>query len=305
MSHSGTYTKQSHPGPSYKEESTPMTSTVSVEELFGDLIEKLENHPNEKIRQLEFLLYLFMERQSCYVNCNNLYKFDPAKLGAIFMGIASHTSLPNTIVVVKNGANDSPFEKFDLHIHITTSTETPSKINVKNIGNPINSGGSSGAGPSSGFESYNLTSDRQPRLRPVLLVKNLKTKLSEDPKESTKSKSDEPKEFQRTKVSDEIKDLYVINFDEWFYNPMDHVTQPVFRVLNDKSVEVLKKKYNVKESGIPKMDCILKDGEKKDSDKDYKGDIIGRFMGFRTGEIVEIQRKTLMNGIQTYYRIAK
>jgi DNA-directed RNA polymerase subunit H (RpoH/RPB5) len=276
-------------------------------DTFQKLIEKIQNHENEKVRQLEFLLYMFIERKISYVNCNDLYDFDSDKLAKLFNSIVHPSApLPPIVTIVLNGPTESPFKKFDIHIHISLTGETPGKIPLKNIGNPITHGNSSSsaAGSSSGFES-NPVADRQARSRPVLLVKNVKTKLAEDPRESAKAKSDEPKEsiYIRTKVSDEIKDLFVISFDEWFYNPMDHESQPTFRVLSDKTFVL--KKYNVKESGIPKMDCILKDGEKKDSDKDYKGDIVGRFLGFRSGEIIEIQRKTQMNGTQTYYRIAK
>jgi DNA-directed RNA polymerase subunit H (RpoH/RPB5) len=287
-------------------------TTMNLSDKFEDLITKIQDHRNEKIRHLEFLLYLFIERQKCYGNCNDLYNFDPEAINTLFLEIVNQETLPPVIQIVKNGPGESPFERFDLHIHISTQIDTPStKIFVKNIGNPLNTGNSSNAGASnasSGFEYHNQNasaSERTQRQRPVLLIKNLKTKLSEDPRESGKAKSDDPKEYYRNKVSDEIKNLYVINFDEWFYNPMDHVNQPIFRVLSDANKSAILKKYNVKESGIPKMDCILKDGEKKDSDKDYKGDIVGRFLGFRTGEIVEIHRNTQMNGIQTYYRIAK
>ncbi len=279
-------------------------SFMNLSENFEDLIEKIQEHGNDKIRHLEFLLYLLIERKKCYVD---LYNFNPESLKSLFLEIVSQETLPGVIQIVKNGPGESPFDKFDLHMHISTQLDTPStKIFVKNIGNPINTGNSGGVSTnaSSGFEYANQNAATQ-RQRPVLLIKNLKTKLSEDPRESGKAKSDDPKEYFRNKVSDEIPKLYVINFDEWFYNPMDHVNQPIFRVLSDAEKMVVLKKYNVKESGIPKMDCILKDGEKKDSDKDYKGDIVGRFLGFRTGEIVEIHRKTQMNGIQTYYRIAK
>jgi DNA-directed RNA polymerase subunit H (RpoH/RPB5) len=103
------------------------------------------------------------------------------------------------------------------------------------------------------------------------------------------------------------KKLYIINLDEWFYNPLSHVHQPNFYVLDSEKKSKLLEKYNIKESQIPKMDCGSRELDRKETgaDKEPKGDIVGRYLGFLPSEIILIQKKTLMNGQQDYYRIVK
>lgn len=125
---------------------------------------------------------------------------------------------------------------------------------------------------------------KQARDKPTLIIKNHKKKINQIEKK-----------------------VYVINLDEWSYNPLFHVHQPNFYVLDAAKKSALLEKYNIKESQIPKMDCGSRELDKKDSgpDKEPKGDIVGRFLGFAPGEIILIEKKTFMNGQQDYFRIVK
>lgn len=87
----------------------------------------------------------------------------------------------------------------------------------------------------------------------------------------------------------------VLNLDEWEYNPCNHIYQPQYMVLNDVEKKTLLNVYNIKESQIPKMDLTNKELYDK----------TGKFLGFMTGDIIRIRRKTWTNGFQDYFRIVK
>lgn len=87
----------------------------------------------------------------------------------------------------------------------------------------------------------------------------------------------------------------VLNLDEWDYNPCNHIYQPQYMVLNDAEKKSLLHVYNIKESQIPKMDLTNKELYDK----------TGKFLGFMTGDIIRIRRKTWTNGFQDYFRIVK
>lgn len=97
--------------------------------------------------------------------------------------------------------------------------------------------------------------------------------------------------FSSKKYESEHKnDIYVINMDEWSYNPLEHVYQPLYRVLTDEQKKKLLESFDIKESNIPKID--LKDK-------------MARYFDLSVGEVLEIERNTIMNGEQKYYRIVK
>lgn len=94
----------------------------------------------------------------------------------------------------------------------------------------------------------------------------------------------------------ESSDNYIVlNLDEWEYNPCNHIYQPQYMVLNDAEKKTLLNVYNIKESQIPKMDLTNKELYDK----------TGKFLGFMTGDIIRIRRKTWTNGFQDYFRIVK
>lgn len=101
---------------------------------------------------------------------------------------------------------------------------------------------------------------------------------------------------------DERDNYRFINLEEWFYNPMNHVSQPKFFVLDAEKKDALLKHFNIEKNQIPKMDCTSREDGKKEGERDIKGDVVGRYLGFNSGDIVEIQRVTKMNGVQSYYR---
>lgn len=84
--------------------------------------------------------------------------------------------------------------------------------------------------------------------------------------------------------------IFVINIDEWYYNPYRHFKQPRFMyVPKEKKLELIER-YDVKESGLPKMDIK---------------DKIARYFDFLPGDMVEILRTTEMSGIQVCYRVVR
>lgn len=98
-----------------------------------------------------------------------------------------------------------------------------------------------------------------------------------------------------SKKLESSENFIVLNLDEWDYNPCNHVFQPSYLVLNDNEKKLLLTQYNIKESQIPKMDLTNKELYDK----------TGKFLGFMTGDIIKITRKTWTNGFQDYFRLVK
>jgi DNA-directed RNA polymerase subunit H (RpoH/RPB5) len=98
-----------------------------------------------------------------------------------------------------------------------------------------------------------------------------------------------------TKKLESSENFIVLNLDEWEYNPCNHVSQPTYFVLNDNEKKTLLSQYNIKESQIPKIDTTNKELYDK----------TGKFLGFMSGDIVKITRKTWTNGFQDYFRLVK
>lgn len=170
----------------------------------------------------------------------------------------------------------SPFNNFDLVFDFVIDASTIGKSGSQNASTKITN------------TNYHLKlSSPLNNERKIIFVKNQKRK------------------FDNLLESVQRQYYKVINLDEWFYNPMNHDTQPNIQVLDKVGKEELLKKYNIKDSQLPKMDCSIREGEKKDGDRDIKGDVLGRYLGLSTGDVVEIKRKTQMNGIQVCYRIVK
>jgi DNA-directed RNA polymerase subunit H (RpoH/RPB5) len=84
--------------------------------------------------------------------------------------------------------------------------------------------------------------------------------------------------------------IEIINMDEWFYNPMDHIHQPTFSILTSEEKSTLFRMYQIKESNLPKIDSK---------------DRVSKYYGAKIGDIFKIERNTEMNGTQLYYRIVK
>lgn len=170
----------------------------------------------------------------------------------------------------------SPFSNFDLVFDFVVDSATIGKSGSQNATTKIVN--------TNYHTKLNSSSSMDRR---IIFVKNLKRK------------------FDNLLESVQRQYYKIINLDEWFYNPINHVNQPDIQVLDKDAKEVLLKIYNIKDSQLPKMDCSIREGEKKDGDRDIKGDVLGRYLGLSTGEVIEIKRKTQMNGIQVCYRIVK
>lgn len=84
--------------------------------------------------------------------------------------------------------------------------------------------------------------------------------------------------------------MVVYYMDDILYNPLDHECQANYLVVCDSRKQALLERYNIKETNIPRMDL---------------NDIVSVYLGFQSNYVIEIEKKTKMNGNQKYYRIVK
>lgn len=80
----------------------------------------------------------------------------------------------------------------------------------------------------------------------------------------------------------------VFYIKELLYNPLHHTLVPKFRILTTEEISRIKNKYHVQRlNQFP----IIK-----------KHDAVGKFIGIRIGDVVEITNKSRNGGVNIYYR---
>ena len=271
--------------------------------------EALENYPGREIETKVFhlcnLLDIFDARRQAYsYHRNNNYNYDPdLMLNFLVFLLKYQGPLPLLFTVVDNVATG--------HQSQVGNVATGHQSQVGNVATGHQSQSQNQQFPSP-FYYYDIVFDfymspietTAPKTSSKGAAALASALANANPNTGTSGRHTiyvRKRDKKKSKM-DERDNYRFINLEEWFYNPMNHVSQPKFFVLDAEKKDALLKHFNIEKNQIPKMDCTSKEDGKKEGERDIKGDVVGRYLGFNSGDIVEIQRVTKMNGVQSYYR---